>query len=83
MGLVAFVCSGIFHQQQVYDIITRRFIAAFYEECEVGNTAVIGKADDVNFKTTGKVIVKKGWREVFEWGVLKEKKEEFLFLQKI
>ena len=63
-------------QQQVYDIITRRFIAAFYEECEVGNTAVIGKSADVNFKTTGKVIVKKGWREVFEWGVSKEKKEE-------
>ncbi len=63
-------------QQQVYDIITRRFIAAFYDECEVGNTAVIGKAADVSFKTTGKVIIKKGWREVFEWGVAKEKKED-------
>lgn len=53
-------------QQQVYDIITKRFIAAFYDECAVANTAVIGKADDVTFKTTGKEILEKGWRIVFE-----------------
>src|SRR5690606_3518439 len=53
-------------QQQVYDIITRRFIAIFYEDCTVANTTVIGKVDDVNFKTTGKEILKKGWKEVFE-----------------
>ncbi len=43
-----------YNQQQVYDIITRRFIAVFYEDCTVSNTVVIGKAADVNFKTTGK-----------------------------
>lgn len=53
-------------QQRVYDIICRRFIAVFYDDCEVANTAVIGKADDVSFKTTGKVIIDKGWRIVFE-----------------
>lgn len=52
--------------QKVYDIITRRFIAVFYHDCEVNNTAVIGKAADVTFRTTGKVIVDKGWRVVFE-----------------
>ena len=41
-------------EQQVYDIITRRFIAVFYDDCKVSNTTVIGKAADVNFKTTGK-----------------------------
>ncbi|WMI67356.1 type IA DNA topoisomerase [Mangrovimonas sp. YM274] len=55
-----------YNQQQVYDIITRRFIAVFYDECEVSNTTVIGKAAEVNFKTTGKEILKKGWRVVFE-----------------
>ena len=53
-------------QQQVYDIITKRFIGVFYDECTVANTAVIGKADDVTFKTTGKEILEKGWRVVFE-----------------
>jgi len=55
-----------YNQQHVYDIITKRFIAVFYEDCSVSNTTVIGKAADVNFKTTGKEIIKKGWRVVFE-----------------
>ncbi len=55
-----------YHQQQVYDIITRRFIAVFYEDSEVSNTTVLGKAAEVPFKTTGKEILSKGWRVVFE-----------------
>lgn len=55
-----------YNQKQVYDIITKRFIAVFYDECKVSNTTVIGKAADVNFKTTGKEILEKGWRVVFE-----------------
>ena len=55
-----------YNQQQVYDIITKRFIAVFYPECKVSNTTVIGKAEAVNFKTTGKEILEKGWRIVFE-----------------
>ncbi|MBK5209453.1 MAG: DNA topoisomerase 3 [Flavobacteriaceae bacterium] len=53
-------------QHQVYDIITRRFIAVFYDDCTVSNTAVIGLAAEVNFKTTGKEILDKGWRVVFD-----------------
>ncbi|WP_397362727.1 DNA topoisomerase 3 [Olleya sp. R77988] len=55
-----------YNQQQVYDIITKRFIAVFYDDCKVSNTTVIGKAESVNFKTTGKEIIEKGWRVVFE-----------------
>jgi DNA topoisomerase III len=55
-----------YNQQQVYDIITKRFIAVFYNDCKVANTSVIGKADTVTFKTTGKEILEKGWRVVFE-----------------
>lgn len=54
------------NENQVYDIIVRRFIAVFYDDCKVSNTTVIGKADDVKFKTTGKEILSKGWRVVFE-----------------
>jgi len=57
-----------YNQQQVYDIITRRFIAVFYPDSDIANTAVIGKADTVSFKTTGKEILTKGWRVVFEFG---------------
>ena len=55
-----------YNQQQVFDIITKRFIAVFYDDCDVSNTTVIGKAADVSFKTTGKEIISKGWRIVFE-----------------
>ncbi|WP_439489691.1 DNA topoisomerase 3 [Algoriphagus sp.] len=61
---------------KVYDIITRRFIAVFYEDCVVANTTVLGKVDTVPFKTTGKVILEKGWRVVFETVDGNDKKEK-------
>ena len=64
-----------YNQQQVYDIITKRFIAVFYDDCKVANTNVIGKADTVNFKTTGKEILEKGWRVVFESPDVSTKRE--------
>ena len=67
-----------YNQQQVYDIITKRFIAVFYDDCLVANTTVIGKAADVAFKTTGKEILKKGWRIVFEDPNIKEKEADLL-----
>ncbi|HLT32278.1 MAG TPA: DNA topoisomerase 3 [Aquaticitalea sp.] len=67
-----------YNQQQVYDIIVRRFIAVFYDDCEVANTTVMGKAADVQFKTTGKEILKKGWRVVFEDVNSKEKEPDIL-----
>ncbi|MCB9174154.1 MAG: DNA topoisomerase 3 [Flavobacteriales bacterium] len=54
------------NEQKVYDIIAKRFIAVFYDDCSVSNTAVIGTADEVSFKTTGKEIIEKGWRVVFD-----------------
>ena len=55
-----------YNQQQVYDIITKRFIAVFYDDCDISRTNVTAKAGDVSFKTSGKEILKKGWRVVFE-----------------
>ncbi len=55
-----------YNQQQVYDIIVKRFIGVFYDESTVSNTTVLGKAADVPFKTTGKEILTKGWRVVFD-----------------
>jgi len=64
-----------YSQQQVYDIITRRFIGSFYPDSDVSNTSVIAKAAEVPFKTTGKEIINKGWRVVFETEESKVKKE--------
>jgi len=53
-------------QGKVYDAITRRFIAAFYPDCEVANTQVTGEAGDYSFKTNGKQILSSGWKVVFQ-----------------
>ena len=45
--------------------MARRFIAAFYPDCEISTTTVLGKVDKVDFKVTGKQILKPGWRVVF------------------
>lgn len=62
------------NQRLVYDIIVKRFIAVFYPDCNVSNTTVIGKADDVKFKTTGKEIIDPGWKVVFNFGKSKIQK---------
>lgn len=53
------------NERKVYDLVTRRFIAAFYPDCEISTTTVMGKVDKVEFKVTGKQILKPGWRVVF------------------
>jgi DNA topoisomerase-3 len=52
-------------EKQVYDTIARRFIAAFYPDCIVENTTVLGDVKDVEFKATGKVIKEPGWRVLY------------------
>ena len=53
------------NERKVYDLVARRFIAAFYPDCEISTTTVLGKVDKVEFKVTGKQILKPGWRVVF------------------
>lgn len=65
-----------YNQKLVYDIITRRFIGVFYPESDVSNTSVIGEVAEVPFKTTGKEIINKGWRVVFESDSSKEESNE-------
>jgi DNA topoisomerase-3 len=53
-------------QQNVYDIICRRFIASFYPDCDVAHTHVQGVVAEIPFKTSGKQIINPGWRQVFQ-----------------
>lgn len=61
-------------EKRIYDLVARRFIAAFYPECKISNTTVLGKVGQVPFKVTGKQILEPGWKEVYANDV-KEKKE--------
>ena len=53
------------NERKVYDLVARRFIAVFYPDCEISTTTVLGKVGKVDFKVTGKQILKPGWRVVF------------------
>ena len=52
-------------EQNVYDAVSRQFIAAFYPDCIVSKTTVLGEVEGVKFKATGKEILEEGWRVVF------------------
>ena len=54
-------------ERQVFDLIARRFIAVFYPDCKFATTTVMGEADGVEFKTSGKQILEPGWRVVFSY----------------
>ena len=55
-----------FAEEKVYDEVCRHFIAVFYPDCQFATTTVLGKVEDVEFKTSGKQILVPGWREVIK-----------------
>ncbi len=59
-------------EKLVYDLVAKRFIAAFYPDCEFATTTVMATIGDYEFKATGKVILKDGWRAIYK----KEKVDE-------
>lgn len=52
-------------ERKVFDLVARRFIAAFYPDCEFSTTTVQGEVEEVKFRVSGKQILKAGWRTVF------------------
>ena len=52
-------------ERKVYDLVAGRFIAAFYPDCEISTTTVTGKVSGIDFKTSGKRMLKPGWRVLF------------------
>lgn len=60
-------------EKRVYDLVARRFIAAFYPDCEFDQTTVVGNVEQFEFKASGKQIVKNGWRDVYTKGEVAQK----------
>jgi DNA topoisomerase-3 len=63
-------------EQNIYDLIARRFIAVFYPPCIVSNTTVVGKVGTLEFKAVGKQILEPGWRELYPKSNKSKDKEE-------
>lgn len=65
-----------FAEEKVYDEVCRHFIAVFYPDCQFATTTVMGKVEEVEFKTSGKQILVPGWREVIKPVKQEEEKKE-------
>jgi DNA topoisomerase III len=52
-------------EQQVYDMVARRFLAAFYPDAIVSNTTAKADVGGIGFKATGKQVLEPGWKELF------------------
>ncbi len=53
-------------EAKVYDLISRRFIGAFYPDCTFDTTTVFGEVGDIQFKATGKHITDPAWRILWQ-----------------
>ena len=65
-----------FAEEKVYDEVCRHFIAVFYPDCQFATTTVLGKVEEVEFKTSGKQILVPGWRDVIKPVKQEEEKKE-------
>lgn len=51
-------------ERQIFDLIARRFIAAFYPDMQYEQTTVQGAVEGVRFRANGRVIADQGWQTV-------------------
>ncbi|WP_024990268.1 DNA topoisomerase 3 [Segatella albensis] len=63
-------------EQNVFDLIAKRFIAVFYPDCKFSTTTVIGKVEDIEFKVSGKEILEPGWRVIYQKEVKQDDDED-------
>src|SRR5690606_32195607 len=52
-------------EAKIFDMVTRRFVAAFFPAAEFEVTTRITRIDADAFKTEGRVIVVPGWMQVY------------------
>jgi len=78
----AIIPTGVYPQnltdmeKRVFDLVARRFIAAFYPDCRFSTTTVLGEVEKIEFKVTGKQITDPGWRVIFGQPSADEKTDE-------
>jgi DNA topoisomerase-3 len=58
--------------RRIYDLVTRRFLAAFHPEAVFENTRLETTVASYVFRTSGKVLVVPGWRGVYGEGMPEE-----------
>lgn len=68
-GLIPFkplAASASSDEKKIFDLVMRRFAAAFHGDCEFENTRVVTLYANETFQTRGRVILAQGWRRVYQ-----------------
>ena len=55
-------------ERKIYDLVVRRFLAVLSPACEYEETSITGTMGTEQFHAKGNVILKAGWKEVYEAG---------------
>lgn len=53
------------NEQRIYQAVCERYLAQFYPACEYKTAAVTIDCEQETFKANGKVIIKAGWKAIF------------------
>ncbi len=51
-------------EKRIYDLVARRFLAAFYPDAELERTTIVTNVEGEKFISRGTVVLKPGWRAV-------------------
>lgn len=62
-------------ERDIYDLVVKRFIAVFYPSFDYQQITVTAQIGDQRLAARGKVIIKRGWKEVYR-DVLEDEEEE-------
>jgi DNA topoisomerase III len=53
-------------EEKIYDLVLRRFAAAFHPDCEYEATEIVTEVEKETFRTRGRIILKPGWQAVYD-----------------
>ncbi len=59
-------------EKRIFDLVAKRFIGIFYPDCTFEQTTVNATVGKVKFKATGKVVIDRGWKALYDKTAEKE-----------
>ncbi len=73
------ISEGASHDEKLlFDLVVRRFAAAFHPDCSFESTRVVTLFAGENFQTRGKVILDPGWRRIYKTGTRDKAEAEII-----
>lgn len=72
-------CPDFMHmtieEKKLYDLVVKRFLAVLYPPCEYEETVLTGVIGGEKFYAKGNVVIKTGWKEVYQ-SIEEDEKED-------